>query len=244
MPLRDHFHPPLDDHHSWDSLHGAWPTIMVMNLKRKLPKGYVAVPRVHLVGAEVDVGSFEKDDVGIASAGSELNDGGAATAVWSPPKPTFDVIAELPDQDEYEVQVYDTRHRRRLVASVEIISPSNVDRPDNRRAFVGKCASLLRQRVSVAIVDLVTIRHANLYSELLEFVDQSDRSSTTNPPATYAAACRWTQNKKPRRFQSWTHPLSIGAPLPTLPLWLTDDLAVPLELESTYEEACSVVSII
>jgi hypothetical protein len=29
MPLRDHFHSPLDDKRSWDELHGAWPTVIV-----------------------------------------------------------------------------------------------------------------------------------------------------------------------------------------------------------------------
>jgi hypothetical protein len=37
---------------------------------------------------------------------------------------------------------------------------------------------------------------------------------------------------------SWTHALEIGKPLPTLPLWLADNFALPLERESTYEETC------
>jgi hypothetical protein len=65
---------------------------------------------------------------------------GVATAVWSSPRPTFDVAADLPDQDEYEVRVYDTQQHRRLVAAVEIISPANKDRPEHRRAFVGSYA--------------------------------------------------------------------------------------------------------
>jgi len=31
--------------------------------------------------------------------------------------------------------------------------------------------------------------------------------------------------------------------LPTLPLWLASNLAVPLELEQTYEETCQVLRI-
>ena len=30
--------------------------------------------------------------------------------------------------------------------------------------------------------------------------------------------------------------LELGRPLPTLPLWLAENLAVPLELEPSYEE--------
>ncbi len=36
-----------------------------------------------------------------------------------------------------------------------------------------------------------------------------------------------------RHLRAWTHALVIGQPLPLLPLWLADNLAVPLELEAT-----------
>ena len=55
------------------------------------------------------------------------------------------VETELADHDEYEVRVYDRKYRRRLVAAIELVSPANKDRPDKRRAFVGKCAALLRK---------------------------------------------------------------------------------------------------
>ena len=35
----------------------------------------------------------------------------------------------------------------------------------------------------------------------------------------------------------------LGQPLPTLPLWLADNLAVPLELETSYEETCRILRI-
>ena len=60
------------------------------------------------------------------------------------------------------------------------------------------------------------------------------------PPPLYAAACRWARRDEAWYFESWTHPLTLGQPLPTLPLWLADDLAVPLELETTYEETCRI----
>jgi hypothetical protein len=55
MPLRNHFRPPLDDSRSWDELHGAWPTVIVMSLNRKLPPRYVAAPRVEQDEYEVRV---------------------------------------------------------------------------------------------------------------------------------------------------------------------------------------------
>jgi hypothetical protein len=159
-----------------------------------------------------------------------------ATATWAPPQSTFEAVTDLPDQYEYEVRVYDRKRHRHLVAAVEIVSPANKDRPENRRAFVTRCAALLQQRVSVAIVDLVTIRHFNLYADLLELIGQTDPTLAPEPPSLYAADCRHTQPDEAWRFQAWSHALALGQPLPTLPLWLSDNIAVPLELEESYEE--------
>jgi hypothetical protein len=128
MPLRDHFRPPLDNDHSWDALHGGWPMVIATALNRKLPRPFVAAPQVHLGSvAEIDVVGFE---LGNSPPESEAGaEGGTATAVWAPPRPTLDVAADLSGQDTYEVRVFDTSRNRRLVAAVEIVSPSNKDRP-------------------------------------------------------------------------------------------------------------------
>jgi hypothetical protein len=214
--------------------------VIVMALNRKLPPRYVAAPRVHLgASMEIDVSAYDKDEP--ASFGGTTGGGGGAVATWAPPRPTFDVVTDLPDQDAYEVRVYDTKRHRRLVAAVEIVSPANKDRPETRRAFGAKCAALLQERVSVAIVDLVTTCEFNLYGDLLELIGQTDPALAPEPPSMYAAACRRTHPGESWRFQTWNHALALGRPLPTLPLWLADDLAVPLELEESYEETCRIL---
>jgi hypothetical protein len=40
------------------------------------------------------------------------------------------------------------------------------------------------------------------------------------------------------RLEMWPHELALGAELLTVPLWLEPNLAVPLELELTYANAC------
>jgi hypothetical protein len=156
---------------------------------------------------------------------------------WAPPAPTMVAEAELTEQYEYEVLVYDHSRGRQLVAAVEIVSPANKDRPENRRAFVAKCSALLQKRVCVSIVDLVTTRHFNLYADLLESIDRPDPKFAP-PPATYAVTCRGRRVCEKPRFETWAYPLVVGQPLPILPIWLTDDLAVSLDLETSYEEAC------
>jgi len=61
MPLRDHFRPPFSRQVSWEEIHGGWPMVIVQQLKRQLPPGYVSGPKVHS-GAqiEVDVATYER----------------------------------------------------------------------------------------------------------------------------------------------------------------------------------------
>ncbi len=218
--------------------------MIVIGLNRNLPQRYVAEPRVHLGSSiEVDVATFEEDELDPTHAGANDNGGGTATAIWSPPRPTLAVPTDLPNRDEYEVRVYDTRSGRRLVAAIELVSPSNKDRPDHRRAFATKCAALIQNRVCVAFVDLVTTRTSDLYSEILELLGQADSSLVNEPSPLHAASCRWAMTGDSWELQTWRRTLTIGQPLPTLPLWLAEDLAVPLDLELSYEETCQVLRI-
>jgi hypothetical protein len=105
MPLRDRFRPPLDDETRWEGFQGGWPMMIVAGLSRSLPRRYVAAPRVHSGAAvEIDVATYEKDAASDPLSESQGN-GGVATAVWAPPRPTLAVATDLPSQDEYEVRV-------------------------------------------------------------------------------------------------------------------------------------------
>src|SRR5262249_34913802 len=83
------------------------------------------------------------------------------------------------------------------------------DRPEHRAAFVAKCAGLLRERVSVIIVDVVTTRTQNLYGELLALIGQSD-PSLTRPPPLYATACRLTKREEEWMLETWPQSLSAS----------------------------------
>jgi hypothetical protein len=245
MPLRDHFRPPVEDKHSWDELHGGWPMVIVQQLFPILPEGYVAAPGVHLGAAfEIDVSTYQRDEPEPRERPGE-GDGGVAVATWAPPKPTLTLETELPDQDEYEVRVYDVRHGRRLVAAIEIVSPANKDRPESRRAFVAKVATLLQRDVSVSVVDLVTIRQFNLYADLLELIGRSDPILGAEPPELYAVTARGRKRVRKRpMLDTWFYPMALGQPLPTLPIWLDVDLGVFLDLETSYEATCRVLRIV
>lgn len=243
MPLRDHFRSPVNDQHAWNELHGGWPMMLVRQLFDILPAGYVAAPSVH-VGQlfEIDVSTFELDESAATGQLTGVTNGGTATATV--PTPTQTLEADLADQDEFEVRVYDADRGRQLVAAIELVSPANKDRPENRRAFAAKVATLLQKDVCVSIVDLVTIRQFNLYADLLALIGVTDPQLDPTPPHLYAVTIH--PRKRPARrslLDVWHYPMTIGQPLPTLPLWLAPDLRVLLPLEPSYEETCRLLHI-
>ena len=152
MPLRDHFRPPVWNQASWEGFHGGWPMMMVLNLAPKLPRGYVAEPRVHLGSYfEIDVCTFEKD--GDRAWRSDpvpvpVTSGGVATATLAPPAPTLTVGVDFPDHYVYEVP--DLRLKlatRKLVGDPwRSLAPPNKDRAESRQLFIAKCIKLAAKR--------------------------------------------------------------------------------------------------
>jgi hypothetical protein len=69
-----------------------WPALIVQQLAPLLPAEFTAEPRV-------DLGSYFE--------------------TWSPPKPTLLIDADLANQYEYEVLVYDQDRGRQLAAAFD-----------------------------------------------------------------------------------------------------------------------------
>jgi hypothetical protein len=240
MPLHDHFHAPLLKHHHWESFHSGWALSIARQLnKRPLPAGFLAEHQVTTgASVEVDVATFERDAEGGESGVT------VATAAWAPPKAAITAPVDLAGLDVFEVKVYDEDRARTLVAAVELVSPANKDRAGHRRAFVAKCAAYLQEKVSVIIVDVVTTRRHHLYRELADFLDLNRAARDAVPGNLYAAALRTVRPQwRKMRLEVWPARLALGASLPTLPLWLSPELALPLDLEASYEFACDSLSI-
>jgi hypothetical protein len=221
MPLRDHFHPPLDIRRHWEGLHTAWATWLGEGLNAQLPPGYFAEPTVTF-GVEVDIATMEEPG-GAAPAGPE----------WSPPEATLTVPLVL--STTAEVLIYHQEGGPTLVGAIELVSPANKDRPDTRDAFVSKCAAYLHQGIGLVMVDVVTNRRTNLHAALLERI-----APGTTPLNTllYATAYHPVQREGQTQLDVWEHTLTVGQPLPVLPLWLLRGPCLELDLEASYERAC------
>jgi len=217
--------------------------MMVQHLYRLLPPGFEAAPGVQLgMNYNIDIGVLDNDDR--LTTGADAGRGGTATAVALERTATLTLDSELPEQDEFEVRIYDAENGQQLVAAIELVSPANKDRPESRRAFLGKVAALLQKDVCVSIVDVVTSKQFNLYAELLEYIDRRDPNLPAEPPAIYAVTFKGrTRIRRRTQLQCWYDPMTLGAVLPTLPIRLTEDQRILLPLEESYEETCKYLHI-
>lgn len=106
---------------------------------------------------------------------------------------------------------------------------------------MGKVAGLLQQDVCVSVVDPVSIRQANLYADLLDLLGHADPQLAPARPHLYAVTLR--ARKRSGLLDAWFYPMTVGQPLPTLPVWLGPDLRIMLPLETSYEETCRLLHI-
>ena len=138
----------------------------------------------------------------------------------------------------FETQVLRNFGGPQLRAAIELVSPSNKDRPASRRAFADKCAGYLRRGASVIVIDIVTERQANLHAEILQSLERPEGPRWESPTHLYAVAYHSVLTAGRPRLEMWPHVLTVGAPLLELPMWLEIDLCVPLQLEESYTVTC------
>jgi hypothetical protein len=237
IALMDHFHPPLSEQRHWESFHSRWASAIADDLNDELlPSDYFAEVQVH-VGSrvEIDVGTFDADSQAEAEGSVGTQTATLAAKTWTPTKPLLEMPAIFPDS--LEVLVFSRETGPSLVGAVELVSPGNKDRAEERRAFAAKCASYLHQGVGLAVVDIVTNRHANLHNELVELLETGDEY-LLSPDLLYSTAYRPRRDASQELIQIWAEELSIGQDLPTMPLALDKGIVVPLNLAATYSEAC------
>jgi hypothetical protein len=234
MPLLDHFNPPFSKQRHWESFHATWIGSIADALNANLlPQGYFAEEQVQpSADLEIDVATFEDQ------ASERVESGGTAIAArktWTPAAATWTIPGVV--YEGVELLVFQNDGGTRVVAAIELISPANKDRPETRRTFAAKCASYLSAGVSLIVIDVVTPRKANLHNELVAMLGQ-ESGSCQSPAEIYAVGYRPLLRNSNREIEIWPAELAIGKSLPELPLWIAPDLAVPINLETAYQDAC------
>ena len=89
------------------------------------------------------------------------------------------------------------------------------------------------------MIDIVTSRQANLHNEMMRLLGQGEEFTLPSHSMLYAIAYRPIVRAGYELIDAWPATLAVGEHLPVLPLALSADLALPLDLEATYSPPAS-----
>ena len=230
MPILDHLSPEILDIADFDSFHAQWASKIVAALNKILPRGFRAKAHTSIGAREVDV---RTDRTLSISEKQRL--------ISQYRIPASPIVSEAKFPRVLEVFVdYIDRGRQITVGVVEIVSRANKDRPGSRDTFVSKCSNLLSQNVSLVMVDILAPPFFNLHNQLLETLDIKIGHLKENQetPLYCAAYHQILDEENKPAIEFWGYSLKVSDLLPELPLFITSDIAVPVNLERTYMESC------
>jgi len=233
MPLHD-----WNELTDWETVHTAWILELHRWLKPRLPPGYrsslATVPA--LVVAPIPL----HPDVSVRRQAE------ASTSALpnGPASPSSDDLAELAPDEEVALAALDparavfVTRAGNLVAVIELISPGNKDRPETRRSTTDRFLGYLTHGIHLLFVD---VHPRPLGFSFPDDVAAAVQSPSAPCPAPCAVSYR-VGGPGPAGglyLATWRRPLAVGAMLPTLPLLLTRDLRVSVDLEPTYMRAAA-----
>ncbi len=124
------------------------------------------------------------------------------------------------------------RHASGLVVSVvEIVSPGNKDSKHSIRAFTEKAAELLRQCISLLVVDLFppTPRDPQgIHKAIWDTLCDEPYEQPPDCPLTCVAYSAGAE------ITAYVQPTAVGEALPAMPVFLGPETYVSLDLDVTY----------
>lgn len=230
MPLHD-----WTDRSGWEGMHHLWITELLRWVKPRLPAGY----RAYIGSAPLLAvgGPPERPDVGVRPWHVEPATGPQQPAILPPAEgmqlePDVEVaVASLDPGTALFVEEHG-----RLVSAIELISPRNKDRPVARTTYLSRYLGYLLAAVHLVLIDV----HRRPLD--FSFADRiAEELHVPQPPCLPPLAVSYRVGEPAaiggRLLAIWRRPLAVGVALPTLPLPLTVELAIPIDLEQTYAKA-------
>src|SRR5439155_7557228 len=120
---------------------------------------------------------------------------------------------------EAAVHIRDAQRGARLVATVEIVSPANKDRPDRRRSFAVKTLAYLQHGIGLVLIDAVRVPRFNLHNEMIRLMGLGDPFLLEGDPPIYAAGFQSVVMDDQGQIFAWPILLAVGEPLPSVPIY-------------------------
>jgi hypothetical protein len=203
-----------------------------------MPRGYYALAEQHAGRLIPDVLTLKVSDEGKRADVSTLpapESGGTAVAD-APPKTRRKYSVETTAKGRPRTLAIRHVSGHRLVALLEIISPSNKDRAASVKDFVTKVVTALDYGVHVLFVELFPPgRHDShgIHDKILRRLEEPEKAYDlpADEPltlASYAAA---------PVIEMYLEHVAVGGTLPAMPLFFVSDRYVDVPLDSTYQQA-------
>jgi len=192
-----------------------------------LPPGFVALADQVAGSAIPDVLTLRRPQ-----QNPKGKSGGGVALLEVPPQARFVVES---DEDAYARRANRIRIQHRhgeVVAVIEVVSPGNKSSHPALGAFVRKAADLIWQGIHLLVVDLFPSSERDPQGIHKEIWDEISAAPFELPPdkRLTVAAYRASSTKT-----AYVDPVAVGDPLPSLPIFLTDDEYVPAPLNETYD---------
>jgi Protein of unknown function (DUF4058) len=229
MPLHD-----WSGRAGWEGMRHLWITELLRWVKPRLPGGYrayIASAPLLAVGAPAD-----RPDVGVRSW-SPIE----ATSLPGPAVAEPNTDSAEPDEEiavatlDPETAVYVERQGR-LIAAAELISPRNKDRTIARDAYLARYVGYLLEGAHLVINDVhrrpVGFSFADHIATELHL-----KQPSILPPMAVCYCVGEPAATGGRLLAVWRRPLTVGDALPPIPLPLTCEQKVNLDLDQTYSRA-------
>jgi hypothetical protein len=228
MPLHD-----WTDERGWDSVHPFWLAYLVEWIQPRLPEGYKAF--LGGVPALTVATTNGKPDVGVRHWEPRPPAEAVATdTVVLEPDLEASVSVRLDPQPAVHVDFHG-----QLIAAIEVVSPRNKDRVGAKETYTNRYLGYLRLGVHLLLVDVLPRPKGFSFADAITSSLGLDLPPLLPP---FAAAYRVGEVVPVGADMGslvglWRRSLGVGQPLPPLPLPLSVQHAVLVDLEETYQRA-------
>ena len=219
-----------DFHHAW-----------IEEIKRALNRGLL--PDGYYALAVQITGKFGPDVLALERPSNGENptprSAGALAIADSPPKVQFHSKSDADRYTEKAKAVY-IHHAsdHEVIAIVEIVSPGNKSSQLAMRTFVEKAEQIISSGIHLLIADLFppTPRDPEgIYQAIWKSFFEDDFRL---PHRDSRTICSFLASKP---YEAFAEVFQVGSTLEPMPLFLTDELYVPVPLEATYQSAWDAV---
>lgn len=206
----------------------VWMTEIARLLNRELlPDEYYALPEQRAMGFGPDGLTLQAEPPEAVERPSS-----SGNVMLAPPtlQPTAETDFAFYRRKQKFIVVRHTSGDR-IVAVIEILSPGNKAARHPLRSFLTKAAELLERQVHMLILDLLppgAFDPQGIHAELWQEIAGESYELPSDKPLTCAAY------ESGPSLRAYVQNLTVGDPLPEMPLFLEPEQAISIPLERAY----------